>query len=74
MNLLQEILPLFENDGFYIEEYKKTIIFAIEKTYNNEVLKTYCIIDIIQNNDKFLIKWQKRYLPLSDEEVIKKYR
>lgn len=59
--------------GFWTEEYKSTIIHAIEMQYQPEVLIYWQITDIVHNGDKFLTKWHKRYRPLSPEGLQEKY-
>ena len=60
--------------GFWDEISKKSIIHALETRYKDEILKEWCITDIVPNGDKFLFKWAKRFLPLTDKEVKLKYR
>jgi hypothetical protein len=59
--------------GFWREEYKEIIIQIIELNYKTEILKDYYIDDLVINKEKVLINWKKRYLPLSDEELKKRY-
>jgi len=60
--------------GFWDEVSKKTLIHSLETRYKDEVLKEWCITDIVPNGNEFLFKWSKRFLPLSDEEIQLKYR
>jgi len=48
---------------FWAEEYRSSIIAHIESWYKPEIIKQWCISDIVINGDKFLIKWSKRILP-----------
>jgi hypothetical protein len=59
--------------GFWREEYKEIVIQIIELNYKTEILKDYYIDDLVINKEKVLINWKKRYLPLSDEELKKRY-
>ena len=59
--------------GFWMEEYKGTIIAHIESNYKTEVLKDYYIDDLTIVNNKVLLNWKKRYISLSPEEIEKKY-
>lgn len=46
------------------EGYKSVLMKALESIYKPEVLKEYTITDIILKEDKFLFKWEKRFIPL----------
>jgi hypothetical protein len=59
--------------GFWREEYKEIVIQIIELNYKTEILKDYYIDDLVINKEKVLINWKKRYLPLSNEELKKRY-
>lgn len=59
--------------GFWMEEYKGTIINLIESNYKTDVLKDYYIDDLTIVNNKVLLNWKKRYISLSPEEIEKKY-
>lgn len=63
----------FEYDGFWVNTYRETVLYNIETRYTNDVLKEWTITDILPNKNDFLIKWSKRYIPLTDEEVEEKY-
>lgn len=58
---------------FWDESYKKAVTHMIENGYKTEVIKDWCISDLVINGDKVLIKWNKRYRPLTEEEVKEKY-
>jgi hypothetical protein len=60
-------------NGFWNESYKSVVIKSIELTYKSEVIREWCISDILMNGDKFLIKWEKRIIPLTDEQLKEKY-
>lgn len=62
-----------ETLGFWGEAYKKVVIGMIENGYKTEVIKDWCISDLVINGDKVLIKWNKRYRPLTEEELKEKY-
>lgn len=59
--------------GVWEEGYVSTIKHAMESRYNSLILKDMYIADIIINGDKILIKWNKRFQPLTDEELNEKY-
>lgn len=60
-------------NSFWSEDYKRVIIQSIENRYKTDVLKEWGIEDIVINGDKVLLKWYKRYQPLTDEEIKDKY-
>lgn len=60
--------------GFWDETFKTTIIKAVEQRYNNEILTVWGIEDIVMVGDeKAIIKWYKRFTPLTDEDLKNKY-
>lgn len=73
MDLLDIHKQSLDLTGFWMEEYKGTIIAHIESNYKTEVLKDYYIDDLTIVNNKVLVNWKKRYIPLSLEEIEKKY-
>ena len=62
-----------ETLGFWDESYKKVVIGIIENGYKTEVIKEWGISDLVVNGDKILLKWAKRYRPLTEEELKEKY-
>ena len=63
-----------ETVGFWEECYKSSLILALEDRYKTEIIRDYQISDlIVKDNNKFLIKWDKRFQPLSDEELLEQY-
>jgi hypothetical protein len=60
--------------GFWDETFKTTIIKAVEQRYNNEILTVWGIEDIVMVGDeKAIIKWYKRFTPLTGEDLKNKY-
>jgi hypothetical protein len=60
--------------GFWDETFKTTIIKAVEQRYNNEILTVWGIEDIVMVGDeKAIIKWYKRFTPLTEEDLKNKY-
>jgi hypothetical protein len=55
--------------GFWSEEYRQTILNDIMRKYKKEIIKEWVATDFVPNGDKVLVKWQKRIIPLSDEEL-----
>lgn len=64
---------LMETLGFWDEDYKASIIRLLESRYKRDIIREWGISDLVVNGDKVLFKWYKRYQPLSDEEMIKRY-
>jgi len=58
---------------FWSEEYKSILIKNTEFMYKPEIIREWCISDLVINNDKVLFKWSKRYRLLTDEELMDKY-
>ncbi len=52
-----------EKLGFWTEEYKTTIIRAVEASFNEEVTKQWQVVDIVFNDGVALVKWRKRLNP-----------
>ncbi len=59
--------------GFWTEHYRESIIAQIEQGYKTEVIREFGISDIVINEDKILLKWYKRFEPLTDEEINNNY-
>lgn len=62
-----------ETLGFWTEDRRKSIIKAIELQYKEEVVKEWCISDFILDGDRVLLKWAKRFIPLSEQELKDNY-
>lgn len=62
-----------EHIGFWNEFFRDTVIKAIEDLHKTEIIKDFKIVDFIPNGDKVLIKWVKRFQPLSDAELSEYY-
>lgn len=59
---------------FWTERNLHSIKRAIESDYKPNVVRHYSIVDIIINGKDVLVKWEKRIVPLSDEELKEKYK
>jgi len=59
--------------SFWDERHKASVIRAIERTYQRGILRDYGIADITIHGDQVLIKWYKRHIPLTDEELKEQY-
>lgn len=62
-----------ETLGFWSEIYKSTLMKNTELMYKTEIIREWGITDIVLNDNKFLIKWDKRVFPLTDEYLKEKY-
>lgn len=59
--------------GFWNEFTKEAVLKSLEQLHKTEIIKEYSAVDIILNDKKVLIKWVKRFKPLSDEELKEDY-
>lgn len=73
MDFIKTHMQGMETLGFWTEEHKSVVIRMLETRYNTEILRELAIIDLVFNEDKVLVKWQKRFVPLTDEELKNKY-
>ena len=62
-----------ETLGFWTEEFRSSVITAIESRYKTEIIKEYFIEDFTINSDKVLVKWKKRFQPLDKQQLKDKY-
>ena len=73
----KEFLEIHQNNmeilGFWDEDWKATILRVIESRYQKEIIREWGISDMVMNGEKVLLKWYKRYTPLSDEEMKKMF-
>lgn len=59
--------------GFWSELTKNMLISMIESSFKKEIIREHGIVDIaLVGTDQVLINWQKRFFPLSDEELAKR--
>tara|TARA_R110000765_G_scaffold294024_2_gene389315 strand:- start:152 stop:385 length:234 start_codon:yes stop_codon:yes gene_type:complete len=58
---------------FWAEEYNSSVTHAIESRYNTEIIREWAITEFTIKGDKTLVKWVKRYSPLTDEQLKEKY-
>lgn len=59
---------------FWTERNLHSIKRAIESDYKPNVVRHYEIFDIVLNGKTVLVKWGKRFEPLTDEELKEKYK
>ncbi len=60
--------------GFWTETYKSVLILQVERSYRRDVVRDWCVSDIVINGDKVLLRWDRRIFPLTEEELDKKYK
>lgn len=53
---------------FWQNQTKLSTLNAIMRQYKAEIIKNWVAVDLIKKDDDFLIKWVKRYEPMTDEE------
>lgn len=68
--LLQNQIKKAELIGFWDEAHTTLVKRMVESRYNPEIVREYTIADLIIHGDETLIKWEKRFRPLTDEELI----
>lgn len=73
MEFLELHQQTMETLGFWSEEYRSVVIRMMETRYKTETIREWTIIDLVFNGDKALVKWKKRFQPLTDEELKDKY-
>jgi len=74
MNFIETQIKKMEKFGFWAEEGRNTIIRMIESQYKTEIIREWAIVDLIFSHKKVLVKWEKRFRPLTDEELKKSYK
>jgi len=63
------------DSAFWEEHYSSVIRRILESGFNNTILENWYIAEVlIKDSDKVLLKWNKRTIPLTPEQVIKTYR
>lgn len=62
-----------ETLGFWTEEYRESIKRSIENRYKTNIIKEWAIVDFVINGDRVLVKWAKRYYPLTNDQLLEIY-
>jgi hypothetical protein len=58
----------------YYETSMSHLIYSLERNFHKGIVKQYSIAEIIlAKENKVIIKWVKRYKPLTDKEYKEKY-
>ena len=73
MNFIETHIEGMETLGFWSEEYRSAVIRMIEAGYKTEIIREWAIVDLLLNGDKVLVKWGKRFQPLTNKELKDKY-
>jgi hypothetical protein len=61
-------------NGIWEEVYASRLKVLIESNVNSELVKGSYVSKIIPlNDDKFLVHWNDRFRPLTDEDYVKNY-
>lgn len=71
--LLESHVKSAEVLGFWEEYYRGQVIHWMECVFDKEILRDYNISSFQVTGDRVLVKWTKRYRPLTDEELLDKY-
>lgn len=58
-----------ENLGFWDEIYFSVLLKGIERMFTRDVIREYYVADLILRGNKTLIKWEKRFHPLTEDEL-----
>lgn len=59
--------------GFWDESYRQSIFKMIMINYKREIIKEWVLVDLVDNGEKILLKWVKRVIPMSDDELKEMY-
>lgn len=59
--------------GTYQEISCSMLILHMESTYKPEHIRNHAITKILPNGEHFLLKWEKRIIPLSDDQMAKRF-
>lgn len=73
MDFIEQHKEGLEALGFWTEQFTSMTITALEMQYKTEIIKAYCITEFVVKDEKTLIKWKKRFNPLTKQELKKKY-
>jgi len=60
-------------DGNWQESHRDSIFNLLLSNYQKNIIRNWHIVDLVPNGDRFLIKWKKRFQPLSDIELKEKF-
>lgn len=72
-DFLEQHKKSLEHFGFWDEMLKDNLKHLILSTCNTAIIRDYMIVDFVVNNDKVLLKWAKRFKPLTENELKDKF-
>ena len=72
--LVEKHTLAYETFGIWDEMPIHTVLFAIMSIVNPTIVKEFEATEILKNGNKFLIKWEKRFIPLSEEQYKDKFK
>lgn len=70
-NPIIELLKAQTNHSFWVELSKGYVVAAIETSFSEEVTNEYGVSDFSVVDDKVIVNFYKRILPVSKEELRK---
>jgi len=73
MDFLKYNYDIADKVGFWTEENKTVIKLMLETRYKDEIIQEWFIDDVVFNNDKVLIKWMKRLISLTEQQLNDRY-
>lgn len=63
MKAIKEFITISDN----------VIRFQIEKFINKEIVMEYELVKLIPSGDEFILQWEKRIFPLTEDEYKTRY-
>ena len=69
LQILEQELPF----GAWREISRSAVVKIISRSYSNLVLREWYISELVDNGKKFIIKWERRVIPLTDKQVYEEY-
>ena len=61
-------------ESFWNEISRRQVLLSIELGFRREIIRDMCITNIATDpTNGFVIKWEKRFRPLTDEEMEETY-
>lgn len=70
---LEHQIKRMETLGFWGDLPKSIVLHQMELMYTTEILREWCIIDLVTNGNEVLVQHAKRVTPLTNAEVEEKY-
>lgn len=57
----------------YLELYHVSVLKLIERGLNRDVIRTHAVTKLLPDGDKWTIKLEERFAPLTDDELMETY-